>query len=263
MRIQVNHYSMSYTDAGEGRPLLLIHGYPLNRKLWQPQMKGLAGVARVLAPDLRGHGDSQAVTGAYPMNLLAEDINAFLDGLKISTPVVVCGLSMGGYVTFAFYRKYARRVAGLILTSTRAGADMPEARIARDLAMSTAKEKGLMAIFDGMAPRLLSPGNYQSRSDLVEKVRAIMERTSLEGVLGDLVGMRDRLDSTPTLRQINVPVLVIHGAEDALIPLREAQAMAETIPGARLEIIPGAGHLPNLENPRVFNRVVRNFLMDL
>jgi 3-oxoadipate enol-lactonase len=220
-------------------------------------------VAQVLAPDLRGHGDSQAVAGPYSMDMFADDMNAFLSGLNITQPVVVCGLSMGGYIALAFYRKYARSMAGLILTSTRAGPDSPEAKSVRQQTMTTVLEKGKAVVIDNMALKLLSPENVQQRPDLMTKAPTIMDKTSPEGILGDLAGMRDRIDSTPMLKDINVPTLVIHGAEDAIIPLSEAQIMAETIPGALLKVIPRTGHLPNLENPRAFNLAVKDFLKRL
>lgn len=262
MQLTVNGYSMAYSDAGQGVPLLFVHGFPLNRRLWQPQLDGLSDVARVLAPDLRGHGDSAPVPGPYSMDLFADDLNAFLDALGIQEPVVLCGLSMGGYVVFAFCRKYAHRLRGLILASTRAAADAPAGRQARDQMIALAREKGVAAVAESMLPKMLAPAAYQSRPDLVEQVRQIMLHTSLEGVLGDLAALKDRPDSTPTLAKIAVPTLVIHGAQDQIIPLSEAEAMRDGIRGARLVVVDGAGHLPGLENAEVFNEAVREYLGD-
>lgn len=242
--------------------MLFIHGYPLSRQLWQPQVEGLADVARLLAPDLRGHGDSQATPPPYSMELFADDLNAFLDALGITQPVVLCGLSMGGYVAFAFYRKYARRVTGLILTATRATADSPEMRSARDQAAADARRKGVDSIINSMLPRLVSPRSYQEQPELVERVRTIMRSISLEGMSGDLAGLRDRPDSTPLLGSIHQPTLLLPGMEDQIISFKEADAMRAAIPGARLQIIPEAGHLPNLENPTAFNQAIREFLQD-
>jgi len=187
MLAHIHDLTMAYTDAGLGTPLLFIHGYPLNRQLWEPQVEELYLEARVLAPDLRGHGESQVIPGRYSMEILADDLNAFLDALHVTQPVVVCGISMGGYVAFAFYRRYAARVAGLILTATRAGADSPEARKGRDQAIATANQKGVAAIAEAMLPKMLSPKTYSNKPELVETARSIMIRTSLEGVLGDLI----------------------------------------------------------------------------
>jgi pimeloyl-ACP methyl ester carboxylesterase len=254
---------MAFEDNGNGIPLLLIHGYPLNRILWAPQLHGLADVARVLAPDLRGHGDSQVMPGVYWMELLAGDLNAFLDALEITDPVVICGLSMGGYIALAFHRKYASRMAGLILTATRAGADSPEGKAGRDQAAQTAQEKGLSAIADAMLPKMLSPKTYEQRPELVNRVRTIMEDNSLEAILGDLEGMKERPDSTPALQEIHLPTLILHGADDQIIPVKEAEAMRDAIPNARLQLIPDAGHLLNLEQPDLFNQAVRSFLQSI
>ena len=262
-QITVNNFSMAYTDAGQGLPVLLVHGYPLSRRMWQPQVEELSAVARVIAPDLRGHGDSQAVPGPYSMELFADDLNALLDALGVTQKIVLCGLSMGGYAAFAFYRKYAARLAGLVLTATQAGPDSTEARLARMQTANVAREQGLNAIVEGMLPRILSPKTYQQQPALVEQVRAIMFQTSLEGVLGDLAGLRERPDSKPILSQISIPTLLLPGADDPIIPLAEAQAMHAAIPGARLEIIPDAGHLPNLENPAAFNQALRKLLEDI
>ena len=258
--IKLHDFSMAYSENGEGRPLLFVHGYPLNRRMWQPQIDGLADMARVIAPDLRGHGDSQAVPGPYSMDLLADDLNALLDALHISQTVYLCGLSMGGYVAFAFYRRYAQRLAGLILAATRAAADSAQARASREQAAQTARQQGVAAIVEGMAAKMLSPQTAEQRPALAAQVKEIMLRTSLEGVLGDLEGMKERPDSTPTLSQITIPTLVIHGADDQIIPLAEAQAMQAAIPNAQMEVISGAGHLLNLEQAETFNAAVRGFV---
>ena len=258
--IKLHDFSMAYSENGEGQPLLFVHGYPLNRRMWQPQMDGLADVARVIAPDLRGHGDSQAAPGPYSMDLLADDLNALLDALHITQTVYLCGLSMGGYVAFAFYRRYAQRLAGLILAATRAAADSAQARASREQAAQTARQQGVAAIVEGMAAKMLSPQTAEQRPALAVQVKEIMLRTSLEGVLGDLEGMKERPDSTPTLSQITIPTLVIHGADDQIIPLAEAQAMQAAIPNAQMEVISGSGHLLNLEQEETFNAAVRGFV---
>jgi len=256
-------FSMAYSEAGKGLPLLFVHGYPLTRQLWEPQLTGLADVAHVLAPDLRGHGASQAVPGPYNMDMFAADLVAFLDALGIYQKVVLCGLSMGGYIAFAFYRKYAARLAGLILTATRAVADMPQARLARDQSAELARQQGVTAIVESMLPKLLSPATLQNCPDLVEQTRQIMAAVSLQGILGDLVAMKERPDSTPTLAQIRIPTLLLPGASDQIIPLAEAQAIQAAIQGSLLEVIPDSGHLTNLENPAAFNAAIRTFLQNL
>jgi len=259
MRISLSDFTMAYDDRGRGLPLLFIHGYPLNRTLWEPQIDDLSYTARVLTVDLRGHGESDPMPGPYPMDMLADDCISLLDALGITRPIVICGLSMGGYVTFAFYRRYAARVAGLILTATRAGADSSESKANRDKSAVLAQEKGADVIAEAMLPRLLSPKTLTTRPELVNRVRKIMRGISVDGIVGDLTGMRDRLDSTPLLTQINIPTLIIYGADDQIIPLSEVEFMHQAIINSELKIIPDAGHLPNLEQPELFNQVVKEF----
>jgi 3-oxoadipate enol-lactonase len=262
MQIQFQNFRMAYDDLGDGQPLLFIHGYPLSRQMWQPQMADLAMEARVLAIDLRGHGESQATPGAYPMSLLADDCATFLDALGIQHPIVICGLSMGGYIAFAFYRKYASRVAGLVLAATRPGPDTPEGQANRDKSAALARQHGVSAIAEAMLPKLLSPGTYQNKPELVRQVRTIMETISLEGISGDLMGMKERPDSTSTLAEIKVPTLVLHGADDQIIPLQEAEDMRDAISNARLQVLLQAGHLLNLEQPDLFNQAIKGFIHD-
>jgi 3-oxoadipate enol-lactonase len=263
MRIKLPDFTLAYDEAGSGLPLLFIHGYPLNKDIWAPQVSGLADAAHVLAPDLRGCGESEVTPAPYSMDLLADDCIALLDALSITRPAVVCGLSMGGYVTLSLARRYPRRLAGLILNDTRAGADSPEGKAGRLRSVETVRARGVGEIVEAMLPRLMSPRTYAENPALVQRVRAIMETSSVEGVAGDLLGMIDRPDSTSLLPTLRLPVLVIHGADDQIIPLSEAQAMQAAIPGARLAVIPGAGHLPNLEQPEHFNQAVREFIRSL
>jgi 3-oxoadipate enol-lactonase len=253
-------FHMSYEDSCDRVPVLWIHGYPLSNMLWDIQLNDLTDIARMIAPDLRGHGMTDPTDPPYSMGLFADDCAALLDHLGIFGPVVVGGLSMGGYVAFEFCRKYPERVAGLILAATRAGADSAETKEARDKAAGVAIAEGTAPIAEGMLPKLLAPDNYENQADLVEYIREMMLETSPDGVAGALAAMRDRPDSTPDLFGLDVPVLIVHGAEDQLIPVAEAEAMAAALPSAKLVVVPGAGHLPNLEQPEIFNNAVREFL---
>ena len=261
MKIKVQDITMFYEDCGQGLPILFIHGYPLNHKIWQPQIDGLSDIARIIAPDLRGHGESQATQGEYSMDLLADDCAALLDVIPISQKIVLCGLSMGGYVSLAFLRKYASRLAGLILTATRAAADSSDAKENRLKSINKVKNEGIEPIITGMLPNLLSPHTLSSNPALVAQVREIMQSVSPQGYIGDLMGMKNRPDSTPLLPKIDIPTLLIFGDEDQIIPLEEAKSMHSLIPASQLAIIPGAAHLLQLEKPTEFNDIVRNFII--
>jgi 3-oxoadipate enol-lactonase len=256
----VNGIRLHYVQAGQGVPLLMVHGYPLDHTLWQSQLDGLSDIAQVIAPDLRGFGQSDAPEGIYTMDAQADDLAALLDALNIE-PSVVCGLSMGGYVALAFWRKYAARVHGLILVDTRAGADTPLARQARLNTAERVRQKGTVFVVEDMLPRLLAEVTRQSRPDVVKFAREMMLRQSSVGVVGALLGMAERPDSAPLLPTISVPTLCVFGAEDVITPAEtEGRLLAEAIPNARLVVIPNAGHLSNLEQPEAFNAAAREFI---
>jgi pimeloyl-ACP methyl ester carboxylesterase len=256
-------FVMAFQDSCDKPALLLIHGFPLSSQMWEPQLEDLAEFVRVIAPDLRGHGQSDSVPGPYTITQLADDCADLLGHLNVATPFVVCGLSMGGYIALEFYRRYSEQVAGLILASTRAGADSEAGKEGRDKAAELAKNEGATAVSSGMLPKMLAPQNYEADDELVEYVEDVMSTASLNGVVGALAAMRDRIDSTPTLGEIEVPVLIIHGADDKLIPVSEAELMHKAIPNSELVIIPDSGHLPNLEQPDMFNDAVIDFLEEL
>jgi len=238
----------------------MVHGYPFDHTLWQPQMEVLSDIAQVIAPDLRGFGQSDAPEGVYTMEAYADDLVALLDTVKIER-AVVCGLSMGGYIALAVWKKYASRVRGLILVDTRAGADAPAARQGRLDTVEQVRQHGSKPAADAMLPRLLTEATRQSRPDLVELVRALMLRQSPGGIIGAQLGMAERPDSTPILPTINVPTLAVFGDQDVITPAEtEGRSLAAAIPGAGLVIIPKAGHVASLEQPEVFNVAIREFL---
>ncbi len=257
---QAEHLLMAYEDSADRVPVLWIHGFPLSSLLWDFQVEGLADVARLITPDLRGHGLTEPTDPPYSMEVFADDCARLLDHLGIEGPVVIGGLSMGGYVAFEFCRRYPERVAGLILAATRAEADPPEVRAIRDQTADTAIAEGVEPIAAAMLPRLLAPAAYKKHPELVVFVRDMMWATSTDGVVGASAAMRDRPDSTPDLARLDIPVLVIHGAEDQMIPVAAAESMTAALPQAELVVIPGAGHLPNLEQPEIFNNAVLGFL---
>jgi 3-oxoadipate enol-lactonase len=258
-----NDFTLAYQDSCSGPTLLLIHGFPLNSSLWESQIEDLSDSARVLAPDLRGYGLSEATPPPYSMEMMADDCMGLLDSLGVQEPVIVCGLSMGGYVAFEFYRRFPKWVAGLILVATRAGADDEAGRAGRDRMIADVRERGVEPVVKAMLPKLLAPDNYERNEQLVSFVREMIESSSPKGMIGALEAMKSRPDSTPTLPEITVPVLVVHGEDDQIIPVAEAEAMCDAISGAELEVLPGAGHLPNLEQVDAFNEAVWDFLLRL
>lgn len=252
---------MAYDFEGTGYPLLFIHGYPLNRKMWKPQISNLKNICKIVAPDLRGFGDSTSVAGIYTMEILAEDCYALLKHLQIKQPIYICGLSMGGYVAMAFLRKYPDIVAGIILSATRAEADTFDIRKTREKTAETVTCHGINSIIDLMASKLFAPETYHKKPQLVEDVKYLMKKSSVDGVQGALLGMSMRESSLNVLAKCKKPILVIHGADDQLIPIDEAEAMYHGSPNSQFIVIPEAGHLPNLEQPNKFNEAIYNFIV--
>lgn len=255
-RISVRGLRLAVEVRGAGPAVLFIHGYPLDRTIWAHPVANLDGFRRI-APDLRGMGRSDAPDLGYSMATYAEDLAGVLEALGEES-AILCGVSMGGYVAFEFLRRWPDRVRGLVLMDTRAEADAPEARKARDGQLALLREEGMPAIAAQMLPRLLAPA---APAETVAAVLAMIRSTPVAGAAGALAAMRDRADSRPLLPELGrLPVLVVTGAEDALIPPAAAEALADAIPGAALEIIPGAGHLPPLEQPEATTEALRRFL---
>ena len=259
--VTVGGVTLAVEDRGLGRALLFVHGYPLDRTLWRHQLDAFSTWRRI-APDLRGFGGSAAVRPEPNLARHADDLAAVLDACKVDQ-AIVCGLSMGGYITFEFLRRHRARVAGLILMDTKAEADGAEGKKGRDQAAALAEEKGAAAIADAMLPRLLAPGTAKTAPTVVVAAREMMLRASVPGIVAALRGMRDRADSTDLLAGIAVPTLALCGAEDVLTPPAGMRAIAERVRGARYVEVPGAGHLAPLEQPTAVNSAVVEFLNGL
>jgi 3-oxoadipate enol-lactonase len=253
---------LAYDDVGSGPTVILIHGFPFNRSMWREQVDLLSSSYRVLAPDLRGHGESEATAGTVTMEAMARDVSALMDHVGISR-AVVAGLSMGGYVSLALYRIYPLRVRALILADTRAQNDTEEGKKNRELQANKALTEGMEGIANAMLPKLLSPDTVARRADIVRRVREMMVETKPEGAAAALRGMAERRDHRTSLANIIAPTLIIVGREDAITPVADSELMHREIRGSRLEILDGAGHVSNIERADEFNRVLLRFLHDL
>lgn len=252
----INSIDIAYRDEGEGPPMLFIHAFPLHSAIWERQIAAFSPHHRVIAPDLRGLGATARGSGAASLDQHADDLAALLGHLGIENATVV-GLSLGGYISFALWRRHRERIAALILADTRAGADTEEGKQGRAKNAKLAEEQGSGAIADQMLPKLLSPN---ASAALCDEVRGIIESNDRAGIAAALRAIAARPDSTPLLAIIDVPTLVLVGAEDALTPPSEAEIMFDAIPGCRIAELPGAGHLSNLDAPEAFNAQVIEFL---
>jgi 3-oxoadipate enol-lactonase len=253
---------LGYDDQGSGLPVVFLHAFPVNRSMWVDQASALSSQFRIITIDLRGHGESDAPLWFFTLDDYAEDVRALLDHLHIPHAILV-GLSMGGYVSLAFYRRYAERVKGLVLADTRAQADSPEGRKARFHLAQTASRNGVAAVAEAMLPKLLGSTALKTRTELIERVRRMILSTSVNGIAADLMAMAARPDSTSLLASVSCPTVVIVGEEDHTTPLSDARLIADGIPGAKLATIDSAGHLSNVEQPDSFNEIVMEFLAPL
>lgn len=253
-------FTLHFQERGTGPILLLIHGFPFSSQMWNRQLDPLGQHFRVLAPDLPGFGDSPLADNDYSVERYAEDCIAVLDALDILEPVAISGLSMGGYIALAIARLFPERLGSLLLLSTRAGADSAEAKANREKTIAAVKEQGASAVTEAMYPKLLAPETYSINPAAAAELQAIMRAASPEGIIAALGAMRDRPDSTALLSQIEVPTLIVHGKQDQVIPPSEAEAMAKAIANSKLNLVDNAGHLPNVEQPEEFNRILTNFL---
>ena len=247
-------------EAGAGRPLVLLHAFPLSSAMWLDQREELGEVCRVITPDLRGFGGS--LLGADQPNLdeMADDVLALIDRMGLDR-VVLGGLSMGGYVAMAFLRRYPQRLAGLVLADTKASADTEPAAANRErIAATVLADPDSTVLVDEVLPALVGPTTMRERALVHGRVRGLVQNAPAYAVAWAQRAMARRPDSIDDLATVRVPALVIVGEEDALSPPADAEAMAAAIPGAKLVRIPGAGHLSAVETPRQFNAAVRDFL---
>lgn len=252
--------NVAYDDVGSGTPVVLLHAFPLSRLMWQPQRIALKGLCRLITPDLPGFGESPLFDGEPTVEAMADEVASLLDRLEVREKVILGGLSMGGYVAFAFVRKYADRLRGLILCDTRAEPDDETAKANRDKLINFAESNTASAVAEQMLPKLLGPRTLAGSPRVAEMVKQIASVQRPRGIVAALSMLRDRPDSQPTLETIKVPTLIVVGSDDALTPPALSEGMARQIAGSRLAVIDGAGHLSNLERPEAFNEAVRAFV---
>ncbi len=263
MKATINGRDVTWEEAGSGRTILFLHGFPFNRHLWDAQVAAVPDGWRAVAPDLRGFGESAGSADAqYTMDMFADDAAALLVHLRVRR-AVICGLSMGGYVAFAMLRRHRAMFGGLVLADTRATADSDAEKKNRLQLAQRVQSEGTGVVIDAMLPRLFAPLTPYQRPQLVEQLRTIMTSTPPATMARALLGMAARPSSENDLRDINVPTLVLVGAEDAITDRGQAQLMARAIRGAQIESIPDVGHVSNLEAPDAFNQALHRFLGSL
>lgn len=245
------------------RTVVFLHAFPLQAKMWEPNLGAMPDGWRAVAPDLRGFGETPLLDErAQQMNDLAGDVVDLLDRLEIADAAVV-GCSMGGYVLFELLKNAPNYVSAVALVSTRPAADSEEGRKNRQKMIDQVDGGGVEAIANEMVPKLLGTTSQRQRPDLVKHVRNLIVPNRPQGIKAAITAMMERSDSTPVLSRITVPTLILAGAEDTLIPPTEAEAMEREVPASKYELMPFAGHLPNLEQSAAFDGLLSQFLQKL
>ncbi len=258
--VRAGHVDLQVVERGRGMPILLVHGFPLDHAMWEAQIEPLAEHWRVIAPDLRGFGGSQVVPGVATMEQMADDLNALLNAMAIDEPIVICGLSMGGYVAFQFWRKYVSRLRGLVLCDTRAVADTPEAAAGRLKMIEHVHSAGTAYVAVAMLPKLFAPDTLRNEPATIESQRQKILAASPEGVAAALRGLAERPDVWDYLPKIALPTLVIVGEHDAISTVEEMRGIAGAIAGSQFVVIPRRPH-GSAGKPVGFQRSARPVLI--
>lgn len=251
---------ISLTVAGQGKPLILLHGFPLDHRQWQAQLTGLAKQFRVIAPDSRGFGQSTLTEQPYTMADMADDVEQVRLHLAGDEPIALCGLSMGGYVAFEYWRRYPENLAALVLTNTKPEADDEQGRANRQAMIDQAQLTGSWSAISGLITKQLSKAHVEERGAVYRSVEQMMKACSVDGVCGALRAMGQRPDFTASLPRLNTPTLVVTGEEDPIAPPAATRKWAAVLPRAECHVVAGTAHLTPLEQPDEFNSLVREFL---
>jgi pimeloyl-ACP methyl ester carboxylesterase len=258
-KIKSDGAEISFEILGEGPPVVLLHPFPVNHEFWMPAAQALLTRYRLIIPDLRGHGDSGAGEGPITMQKHASDLARVLDDLKIGQ-AAFCGVSIGGYALFEFWRRFRERVSALVLCNTRASADSSEARGARLKSAAEVLENGTEQFFESMILKFIGDTTRRSRPDLVQGALRMMRKMSPKNLSMVQQGMAGRADSVATLKTISVPALIVAGEEDTLIGMKEAELMRQNISRSQLKVIAKAGHYGPWERPEEVGQLLREFL---
>jgi len=258
-RVRSRDAEIVYEVLGEGPPLILLHPFPAHHGFWLPAVQALLPRYRVILPDLRAHGDSEAGEGPATMEKHANDLARVCDDAGVGR-AVFAGVSIGGYILFEFLRRYPERISGLILSCTRPQADTPEGRAGRLKSAEEVIERGTEWFVDLMIPKLLGQTVREARPDRVREIRDMIRKMSPQDIAQVQRGMAGRPDSMATLKTIQVPTLLLMGAEDSLIPLSDGELMRQHIRGSQLMVIPKAGHYACWERQDETGKILRQFI---
>ena len=260
LAVSVNNFDLFYDDLGEGNvPVIFVHGFPFDKSMWQGQLDFLQSAYRVIAFDIRGFGKSTDEDSSLSIDLFADDLIAFMDQLNIEK-AVICGLSMGGYITLNAYQRFTDRFEALILADTQCIADTAEAKEKRYKTISKIEANGVTDFNENFIKSVFHEDSFTNKKEVVEELRNLVYANSKNSIQEGLKALAERSETCSTLDKITIPTLIICGKEDSVTSLAQSAAMKESISGATLEVIENAGHVSNLEQPDEFNKHLLDFL---
>jgi len=261
IRISINNLMVSYSDHGpdDAPVIIFIHGFPLNKSMWNMQVEAVKENYRVIAYDIRGHGDSDPGIDDFFIELFVLDLLRLMEKLRIEKSIL-CGLSLGGYIALNAVLKHPDRFDGLILNDTQCIADTPEIKENRCIAIISIKDKGVEQYAEESIKKLFAPESFTKKQNVIAGVKEMIISTPKQSLCNTLHALAERKETCTQLPEINIPVLIMVGKEDKITPIAAAQQMHEKMLNSKLEIIQHAGHLSNLENPIAFNTHLVNFL---
>jgi 3-oxoadipate enol-lactonase len=261
MEMTINNRTISYTDEGpDNAPvIILIHGFPFNKSMWNKQVDMLIETYRVIAYDIRGHGNSVAGTEDFSIELFVDDLLSLMNSLKIET-AMLCGLSMGGYIALNAIQNFPKRFNALILCDTNCTADSPEAKEKRMMTIEGIEKYGIEYYANKSLENLFASESFVTNKEKIAVVKAMIMGTSVQSLSRTLFALARRKETCANLHRISIPVLILVGKEDKITPPEAAQQMQKNIKGSILNIIEHAGHLSNIENSFEFNSQLRKFI---
>ncbi|REK28186.1 MAG: alpha/beta fold hydrolase [Planctomycetota bacterium] len=262
-QIELPEVSLAVHDEGQGETLLLVHGFPLDHTMWRTQTESFRDSYRVIAPDLRGFGESGKTSGPLSMRQHADDLARLLDALDIGDPVHFCGLSMGGYIAWEFWQNYPARLRSLILCDTRAAGDTEQAAAGRREMAERVPHEGSEYVAEVMLPKLVAPRELEEDTPVARRIREMILKTDPETIVAAQQGMAGRADFRARLSEIQHPSLVVVGEQDAITPVDEMRGIAAALPNSRFVPLAEAGHMAPMEQPEAFNAALRDFLDEL
>jgi len=259
MQVRSGDTDIIYEVRGKGPDLVLLHPFPANHEVWSAVAEPLSSVYRVILPDLRGLGSSGPGEGIATMEKHANDVMRVCQDAGVER-AVFAGNSIGGYILFEFWRRFRERVSALILVDTKASPDTEEARKTRLAAADDVLKRGTEPFINAQLPKLLGESTRRNRPDKVDQAKKLMMKSSAAGIAAVQRGMAERPDSTPTLRMIDVPTLLLVGEEDGVTPAAEMELIHRNVRGSEMRRIPQAGHYSPFERPEDVHRAMREFL---